>query len=253
MTPGEIQDHAGVMNAALEDQRRDVLGLAGPDSLEAFEGKCHVSMKYKYFYCETPKAACSTVKLTLVRAELEDAHFSYAENRPIHMDELSPLITPMGLPGFSSRLGDLFKFCFVRDPAMRLLSAYLDKILRCRPQKRPILAALGKQDEPDYPVSFPIFVDVVCAQEPRALDPHWNIQYEQVCADRIAYDFIGKVETLDADLRSVLERLGIDKSYIFSARSHRTEARNLAATYLTPTLRRKIEERYRLDYEFFGY
>lgn len=246
-------DHATAVSAGIEKQEADIASIAHPDSTIAFRNKCHVSLKYRYFYCETPKVACSTIKLTLYRAELEDKSFDLEENRQIHIHELSPLLDLMRIPNFSSRLQSLFKFCFVRDPASRLLSAYLDKIVRCKPQKIPILRALNRQNQMDFPVSFPSFVDVVCEQEPRELDPHWSIQYLHTCADRISYDMIGKFESFAMDFQRILERLEIHERYLHPAQSHRTNATELAAEFLTPEIRRKIEDKYRLDYENFGY
>lgn len=36
----------------------------------------HVSLKHKYIFVETPKVACSTVKMTLQRLELDDPNFT---------------------------------------------------------------------------------------------------------------------------------------------------------------------------------
>ena len=172
-----LVDHSSVVKASIEAQRTSIASVVGSENVADFCARGHVSLKHRYFYCETPKVACSTIKLTLYRAELEDEMFNRAENRQLHIHDLSPLLDPMKVPEFSARLQGLFKFCFVRDPVARLLSAYLDKIVRCKPQKMQILRIIKRQDQPDYPISFPKFVDLVSGQNPEELDPHWSIQY----------------------------------------------------------------------------
>ena len=125
-----------------------------------------ISLKYRYLFCNTPKVACSTIKLTLARAELEDDTFEYENDEYIHDRELSPLLKPTMLPNPVDRLDRFFKFCFVRNPAARLLSAYLDKIVRNKPEKLLVLEALNRSNDPLYEISFPEFVEVVCDQDP---------------------------------------------------------------------------------------
>lgn len=245
--------HAATVQLSLQRQQDQIASIAGPHRFEAFQNRTSISLKYRYFFCETPKVACSTIKQTLVRSELEDAGFTYSENRQIHIRELIPLLTPMMVPDISNRMKALFKFCFVRDPAVRLLSAYLDKIVRNKPQKRGVLKALKQANDLEYFVSFPDFVDFVCGLDPAQLDPHWSVQYHQVFADKIQYDFIGRFERFEEDFKAVLSHLAIDPKYFQSAMSHRTDSARLQSEYLTPALRRKIENRYSIDYEKFDY
>jgi len=85
--------------------------------------------------------------------------------RNIHKREFSPLIKPSQVGNFDKFLNrnKLFKFCFVRNPYTRLLSAYFEKIKLGKSQKCSILLHMGK-----YPynlnteISFSEFVHVVC-------------------------------------------------------------------------------------------
>lgn len=250
--PGGAHAHQAVISATTAQRREEIAGLAKPLHADKFERSVHISLKYGYAYFETPKVACSTVKLTLFRAELEDTNFSYAENRQIHIASLGPLLSPMKVPGVAKRLDRLFKFCFVRDPGVRVVSAYLDKIQRNKPQKAAVVRALGRS-EADANVSFDEFVGVVCDQDPLAMDPHWGVQYYQVFRSKIAHDFVGRFETFDRDFSKVLEHAGIEPAYRQNAKSHATKAETQSSEFLTPALRVKIEDKFKLDYEAFGY
>ena len=245
--------HASVVEKSIQVQRDEINALACPLGFSAFQRSIHISLKHRYAYFEIPKVACSTIKLTLFRAELEDDQFAYSQNRQIHMAELSPLLTPMNLPDISERLGKLFKFCFVRDPANRLVSAYLDKIVRNKPQKKIILSALNRTWDSNHHITFEEFVGVICDTPPLTLNPHWGVQYYQVFGQNIAYDFTGHFETFESDFQKVLQHIAIDFRYFRSAKSHATRSSELASDLLTPELRRKIADVYKLDYEFFNY
>ena len=96
--------------------------------------------------CETPKAACSSIKRLLHKIELHDT--PYQPNKNVHDRAHSPLLRPTQLPprAFTECLTSAgwFRFAFVRNPFTRVLSAYLDKIRRDRPEKAAILAALDR-------------------------------------------------------------------------------------------------------------
>ncbi len=224
-------------------------------SAQGFNYSINISNKYNYMFVETPKVACSTIKVTLQRMELETTELFNKRN--IHKREFSPLIKPSQVGNFDKFLNrkKLFKFCFVRNPYTRLLSAYLEKIKLGKNQKRSILLHMGK-----YPynlnteISFSEFVHVVCEQSIISMDNHWRIQYYQTFQDHINYDFCGKLENFDQDIKTVLSKINKNYSkYMLSRRTHSTEANNLLEQYYCSELIKKVQEKYAKDFEYFNY
>jgi hypothetical protein len=115
-----------------------------------------------------------------------------------------------------------------RDPAERLMSAYLDKIVRERYTQKYFY--VGK-DDPHYVLTFEEFVMLVTTSnvtdhhDRRGLhyrvDPHWRPQLFAWCGmDHTLplFDFIGSFDYLPEHTKLLLERVGIWESYgkIFS-------------------------------------
>ena len=232
-------------------QRQEIGTVVGDERVQEFCKTCHISLRFRYMYAAVPKAGSSSIKGALHKAELDDEQ--YHPHGRVHVRRISPLLNPMMVPQFSLRMDKLYKFCFVRDPATRLIAAYLNKIVGNGPQKRQILEILGKEDQPATIPSFSEFIDAVGASASQDLNRHWCIQYTKVCADKIAYDKIGRFERLSEDLQQILTMLQIGRKYSSLRFGPVTQAEHRAQEFLTPSIRRKIEEIYHLDYENFGY
>jgi hypothetical protein len=67
-------------------------------------------------------------------------------------------------------------------------------------------------------------------------------------------DFVGRFETLERDLRTVLTRIGIDFAGAYQPElRHQTQAAALCGRYYTPDLRARVYGLYRRDFELFAY
>lgn len=222
-----------------------------------FEYAANLSTRYSYLYVETPKVACSTIKLTLQRLELDDPSFNRLDFEDIHDRAFSPLLKPSQIGDFTKYIQrkDVFKFCFCRNPYTRLLSAYLDKIKGNRPQKKEILRHLGKDSSQlASEITFDTFVNVICEQPISQMDPHWRVQFMQTCQEDIQYDFIGSVENFDDDYEQVLARLTPDhEPYLTTEIRHATNSVNKLHQYYTATIRKMVLDKFRRDFDYFGY
>ena len=230
--------------------------LRGPCSAELFNYSVHISLKYNYLFTETPKVACSTVKTVLQRMELDDPQFFREEFEDIHHRSFSPLIRPVQIANLDRLLkSSIFKFCFVRNPYSRLLSAYLEKICGNKSQKKAILEALGKSGEDlTQSVSFSEFVQLICNQSDEEMDPHWRPQYQQPFQKGITYDFVGKLESFPEDLHDALSKINRDfAKYLGHEKRHATGAKEHLKKYYTAELIEMVKRLYRDDFEFFGY
>lgn len=213
----------------------------------AFEGLGHYSRRFNYLYWVTPKAACSSILMTLHRLERDDPTFLYDTPFGMHELELSPLDRARD---HIERFDDLgtFKFCFVRNPYDRLLSAWLDKVVRTGGLRPRFEAKLGREG----PVSFADFVAVIRDEPLAEMDTHYAPQAYVTFQDMIAYDFIGRFETLTEDLRTVFGRLNADVDrFLAEARPHQTGAKPW--DQLTPALKQDIQTLFAVDFARFGY
>lgn len=226
--------------------------------VEDFNYAVNVSLKYRYVYVETAKVACSTIKLTLQKMELEYPVSVKYTFKDIHNRVYSPLLRLQQLPQFEQLFesGDFFVFCFVRNPYERLLSAYLDKMIK-NPgrEKKLILSQLGRRvGDLNEEVSFSDFVSAIQEQPIYYMNNHWRPQYYSTYQQSIKYDFVGRFETFSEDFSYVGSLLSDEFSFYFSnERSHGTDSRDLISDYYDASLFEKVYSIYKIDFEYFGY
>lgn len=219
---------------------------------QRFRNVMHISRTFNYVYVANPKAACSTLKLILSKAETNDPDFT---PESLHHRKHLPLLTPNKLKKREQAAlfdGSYYLFSFVRHPFKRALSAYTDKILGNRKQKREILEAMGKAEEKlSYPISFDDFVAVISDQDPATLNPHWRPQHLNLAIDLIAYDFIGHLENFNADLAQVRAQLKLPDFGIphKNRKSHKASATQV----ISPETRLKLGALYADDLQSFSY
>lgn len=176
----------------------------------------------------------------------------------IHNRNLSPLLKPSQVDDFNKLIqnGDFFKFCFVRNPYLRLLSVYLEKICENKFQKREILAQLNYDvDNLEQEISFEEFVNAIIEQPILLMNPHWKVQYYQTLQDHIEYDFIGKLENFDNDFIKVLGKIDVQnyKKYLSEEKRHASNASKKIKRYYTSELRDLVYTKYKRDFEYFEY
>jgi Sulfotransferase family len=217
----------------------------------------NISLRYKYIFVETPKCACTTIKMALQRLELQDPDFDREEFENVHDRESSPLLNARQVGSFRKLINrpEMFKFCFVRHPCTRLLSCYLDKIQRDRPQKIQILRQLGlPENRLDTPITFDQFVRAVVEQPVSLMDPHWRVQYYQTMQIGIKYDFIGRLENFWDDVRVLEDRISPEfTAFLRPDFRNATDATTEIPNYMTSELREAIYRKFRVDFEHFRY
>ncbi len=211
----------------------------------------HVSARHKFLYCSTPKVACSSILLTLQRFELQDSTLAHDPWGEVHYREFSPLLTPLQVPDFWRWMRDAstFKFCFVRNPYDRLLSAYIDKIMGGGGLQAKFHAALGREGD----ISFDDFIDVIADEPAEEMDAHYAVQCQHTFQPCVPYDYIGRFERLPEGLAEIGRRIGMDlQKYEARLDPHKTGPK-LYADYYTPRTVRLVQRRFAEDFEAFGY
>lgn len=228
-----------------------------------FHNNLLISPRHQYVFVNNPKAACTTIRKLLIDAEFGVIRSYDDRAATLHFKEFLPFLNVWQIGQFADWITkpDLFKFCVIRNPYTRLLSGYLDKIVRNEAQKNNILEALGKPNEMELEISFETFARVVCEMPIIRQDPHWRVQYYQTFQKEINYDYIGRFEQLEPDLREIAKLIGIDDfitpttfgSAGKTSRQHATNAASLLQQYYTPELRRIVYKGFEEDFTYFKY
>lgn len=232
-----------------------------------FNYHIHISLKNRFIYVEVPKVACSTIKSRL--QEIEARSLGQAppakDMATIHNKKLSPLLSPvdLGWEKFAQLLNDpqVFKFCFVRNPYTRVLSAFLSKLGWREGKYRKIIADALDQGIDD-PITFQQFLQVIQQQSVIEMDPHWRMQTAQLFGTQINYDLIGRFETLEQDWQQVLAK--IDQSSLADSpavsgetpkrRGRKTGADDkLTKFYAKPAVQQLVQTIYQDDFNTFQY
>lgn len=221
-----------------------------------------VSRRRRYFYMAVEKAASSKIKMLLHRLE---GYALPADPFDVHArNQLgAPFVDKLSAFG-ADEVAEILRgrgwrrFAFVRNPYARLYSAYKNKIADLASPYVGVRAAIwraaGRRHPPAGAPPFEAFVRYVAQQPDAERDGHWRSQAGALCLDLIDYGFLGRVETLQADLATVLRSLaapdafhdGLDVVVGASAGSPTAAAYNAA-------LARLVHETYDADFETFGY
>jgi dermatan 4-sulfotransferase 1 len=221
-----------------------------------------VSERRRYFYMAVEKAASSKIKMLLHQLEgyalPADPFDVHARNRPgmPFVDKLSAF----GADAAAEILRgpDWFRFAFVRNPYARLFSAYKNKIADLASPYVGVRATIwrmaGNPQPPAEAPPFEAFVRYVAQQPDAERDGHWRSQAGALCLDLIDYGFVGRVETLQADLATVLRSLAASEAFhdgldvvVGASASLPTAAAYDAA------LAQLVHQTYAADFETFGY
>jgi dermatan 4-sulfotransferase 1 len=176
-----------------------------------------------YLYQPIPKNACTSIKTLLLEVEglpVDDNSWYRHQKEYNGFPGTNHLPLEEQLDVFEGRT-DTFKFVFVRNPYARLASAYSDKLgMNLAPHivRKIGVSAAQHGIALSKPITFPELVSVVCRQSLAEMDFHYRPQYYEGRFEIVKYDFVGRMETLDADLTYVLKRIGAADTVV--ARAH---------------------------------
>jgi hypothetical protein len=136
-----------------------------------------------------------------------------------------------------------------------LLSAYLDKIQRNKPEKKKINEALGISEEMYYDrLEFGDFVEAIVDNPVDTSDPHWDIQVKHLKTPHISYDFIGRLEKFEDDVSFVRKKIGARDKFVLKRHGNEaTGASKLLQDYYSDAIAAKVAAHYNDDFKAFGY
>ena len=210
-------DEVKQLASLIEDARED-------DANQSFSYHGWVVPEYKCLCMTIPKAACTTVKVTLFHLAGNPLP---AEPNDVHGHDVGLFVGKYSTEEIIEMLTspEWVRFCLVRNPYDRLLSAYKSKIANTRDTQYSWLQSAIREGS-SYPdgdgrrsvtVTFADFVHFLsdCGGKVRyefkpdaIYDGHFSAQTRILRQDLINYDFIGRFENFADDFSAVLTRLG---------------------------------------------
>lgn len=151
---------------------------------------------------------------------------------------------------------DYYKFCFVRNPWDRCLSAYIyyHKAVSSLLSRIPFTGEywkrrsnLGRQI-----LACSDFHDFCQNIDKFSLDLHFAPQVDYACDEngKLLVDFVGRFENLDADLLTITTHIGVPP---LKLPHYRKSGARKYQRYYNADARESIREKYARDIKLFGY
>ena len=150
-------------------------------------------------------------------------------------------------------VNDFTSSAFVRHPFVRVLSAFIDKIVDNK--KHGNWRKLVNYSEKDRIKAFERFVTLLVENKlgnDAHIQPFWN--YGKYCY--LDYEVIGKMETFTNDSNYIMSKTGMKTSIEQDHISSGGSTSDLAKVYfaeLPNTLIEKLHQWYKIDFEMFNY
>ena len=241
--------------------------------------KMLVDEEHKVVLCTIPKAGCTSWKWLLARLQQDPLH-----HKMYLLDMKNKVKTEMIHRGYLRRYGikklkdfsrekiseilDTYtKIITVRDPLVRMLSAYKDKLVPHKDGVCPFCRTLGREITKHYRTDGPFDLKGRTVTELEFLQAlvgdkslvninggHWG-SYDKLCSPcAIKYDYISHLETVNEDSDNLLKfvfnsTLSLPHYNPSNSSSEYTHIlRNIPLD-----LKEKILEKYKLDMDLFGY
>ena len=220
-------------------------------------GGSRVSSRHNYVAFMAAKAACSTIKLALHHFETPDVEVEHWWD--IHFLHPAPSLADYSPDEVVHMLSsdNWFRFCVVRNPYDRLVSAWKQKLVSDNDPgyawlREEIRSAFGTGV--DCAIPFRDSVEYLAANEAMARDAHWMPMWSTMRPDIVAYDVVGRFEHFQSDFADILRQLGAPR-----------EVESMAAmiTNATPTiplnalydseLANRVYSHYEADFTAFDY
>ena len=164
-----------------------------------------------------PKVACSMLKATMIMNSPARQHYI---DLGFHIHAFTQHMLDAATARRMCADPDVFRYTVLRDPARRVLSAYLDKFLNVL--ARPIMnqdrahavrraqALAGIAYDPERSISFAEFCNYLAQANDLEMNTHWMPQSRIVGRDTAPYAFVGCFENLDQTLALLREKFGYD-------------------------------------------
>ncbi|MDR9402911.1 MAG: sulfotransferase family 2 domain-containing protein [Halothece sp. Uz-M2-17] len=207
---------------------------------------------HRYIYLNNPKSACSTIQYNLWMNDYRAGNVDFlpSEGLELHQKAIGNVFTKNWN---IDQPQEWFIFSFVRNPFVRLLSVYLDKVNKQTPIKKELTQIIGIDFQAS--ISFDEFIEMISELSPQEDNPHWREQSENILIGYLPINYLGYVEYLESDLTTVWKRIFRKPNFetIKSWQSHKTGAKELLEKYYTSRSKHLAYLKYEKDFINFGY
>ncbi len=223
-----------------------------------------VSKRENYCYIPVGKAANTNVKRLFWQIEHQRLHpyplgkdyfcvhnyewrFAKAESK-----EPWVRFKQTAIHKFYNELTGRALFTVVRNPYVRLLSGYLEKIHSKQTTNPDIYKRFML---PRLPKDFSEFIQMVCDQPDQKVNIHFRLQSYATLFDYLPYTTVGHVEDLKASFQKFsMLAFNKDYSHLLKAKAdHAQNANDQIMTYYKPALIDAVNRRFKEDFINFGY
>ncbi|XP_016068448.1 PREDICTED: carbohydrate sulfotransferase 12 [Miniopterus natalensis] len=247
-----------------------------------------VDDRHGVIYCYVPKVACTNWKRVMIvlSESLLDRGAPYRDPLDIPREYVHNSSTHLTFNKFWRRYGRFSrhlmkvklkkytKFLFVRDPFVRLISAFRSKfeleneefyrrfavpMLRAYANHSSLPTSVSEAFRAGLRVSFANFIQYLLDPRTERLAPfneHWR-QVHRLCHPcQIEYDFVGKLETLDQDAAQLLRLLKVDQRLHFPPSYRNRTASSWEEDWFAQiplAWRQQLYKLYEADFVLFGY
>ncbi|XP_033023273.1 carbohydrate sulfotransferase 12 [Lacerta agilis] len=247
-----------------------------------------VDDRHGVIYCYVPKVACTNWKRVMIvlSESLMDQGVPYADPLDIPREHVHNTSTHFTFNKFWRRYGKFSrhlmkiklkkytKFLFVRDPFVRLISAFRSKfeleneefyrrfaipMLKLYSNHTSLPTSVSDAFEAGLRVSFSDFIQYLLDPRTEKLAPfneHWRQVYRLCHPCQIEYDFVGKLETLDEDAAHLLQLLKVEHLLRFPPSYRNRTASSWEDDWFAKIpvdWRRQLYKLYEADFVLFGY
>ncbi|XP_043567048.1 carbohydrate sulfotransferase 12 [Chiloscyllium plagiosum] len=247
-----------------------------------------VDDQHGIIYCYVPKVACTNWKriMILLSGSILKQGTAYRDPLEIPRDLVHNSTSHFTFNKFWKRYGKFSKhlmriklkkytkFLFVRDPFVRLISAFRSKFeiknedfynrfaipmlqlyANCSDPPSTVNEAFSAGIKPSF-VNFIQYLLDPHTEKNMPFNEHWRQVYRLCHPCQINYDFIGKLESLDEDANFLLKLLNVEKLVQFpqSLRNRTVKSwENDWFSKIPVAWRKQLYELYMPDFVIFGY
>ncbi|KAM4632335.1 carbohydrate sulfotransferase 12 [Discoglossus pictus] len=248
-----------------------------------------VDDRHGIIYCYVPKVACTNwkrVMIVLSESLLDRKGVPYQDPLQIPREDVHNTSSHLTFNKFWRRYGKFSrhmmkiklkkytKFIFVRDPFVRLISAFRSKfeleneefyrsfafdILTRYANQTNIPSSVGEAFSSGTKPSFSQFIQYLLdprTEKQKPFNEHWRQVYRLCHPCQIEYDFIGKLESLDDDAAELLRQLNLDTQFQFPPSYRNRTASSWEEDWFSKiplSWRQKLYKLYEADFVLFGY
>jgi hypothetical protein len=267
-----IEAHATIRKLRKRLRKRNEHVKSGREGKKARNARGRAKFKYiahderKFVYLWIQKVASSSVKVALLplfdlnptpfEITLEDGTRHFFVHKVFNSSGYQ-IGKKQLLAGLDHEYRDYFKFAFVRNPWDRLVSCYVDKVLR-KTVPTYMLESAARADVEFYPnMLFAEFVDTVCQIPDRKANGHFRSQHLTVCSpDGVPMaDFVGRFENLREDFARVAQEIGAPGLELPERNRKNVSERGSRhyRDFYDERLKNLVHKRFEKDVETFGY